>query len=113
QVPHPEEVHRDQGRQLAAHPPADAGPSDRIAQRGGARPTAIHRPSSAYDHRTMPATASEDQAKLLERDGELAQLSGAVEMARDGFGQLVVVEGPAGIGKSKLLGAARDMARDA
>ena len=47
---------------------------------------------------------------LYERDAELAALSRALRAARDGTGGLVVVEGPAGIGKSRLLAEARDIA---
>jgi DNA-binding CsgD family transcriptional regulator len=43
---------------------------------------------------------------MLERDEELAALSAAVEAAASGRGALVVVEGPAGIGKTTLLRAA-------
>jgi DNA-binding CsgD family transcriptional regulator len=44
---------------------------------------------------------------LLERDRELAGLSALIASAREGAGQLVVVQGPAGIGKTRLLTAAR------
>jgi DNA-binding CsgD family transcriptional regulator len=44
---------------------------------------------------------------LLERGGDLRQLEDALSDARAGAGRLVVVEGPAGIGKSRLLAAAR------
>jgi DNA-binding NarL/FixJ family response regulator len=43
---------------------------------------------------------------MLERDEELAALSAAVEAAAAGRGALVLVEGPAGIGKTTLLRAA-------
>lgn len=48
---------------------------------------------------------------LLERDRELAVLAGALERAREGSGTLVVVEGPAGAGKTRLLGEAVQRAR--
>jgi DNA-binding CsgD family transcriptional regulator/tetratricopeptide (TPR) repeat protein len=47
---------------------------------------------------------------LLERDGEVGAVSAAVESARRGDGQLVVVEGDAGIGKTRLLSEARWLA---
>ena len=43
---------------------------------------------------------------ILERDAELAALSAAVAAAEAGRGALVLVEGPAGIGKTTLLRAA-------
>jgi DNA-binding CsgD family transcriptional regulator len=49
---------------------------------------------------------------LLERDAELAALRSAVESARGGDGRLVVVEGPAGIGKTRLLSEARSLAAE-
>ncbi|MGH3777368.1 MAG: AAA family ATPase [Pseudonocardiaceae bacterium] len=47
---------------------------------------------------------------LLERDHELAVLDAALTAARDGLGGMAVIEGPPGIGKSRLLAAARAMA---
>jgi hypothetical protein len=40
---------------------------------------------------------------LLDRERELAEIGGLIEAAREGFGGVVVVEGPAGIGKTGLL----------
>src|SRR4051794_2106728 len=50
---------------------------------------------------------------LFERETELATLAAAVRGAGEGRGRLVVVEGLAGIGKTRLLAAARDAAADA
>jgi DNA-binding NarL/FixJ family response regulator len=47
-----------------------------------------------------------DQLAILERDKELAVMSGAVADAAAGRGAFVFVEGPAGIGKTTLLHAA-------
>jgi len=47
---------------------------------------------------------------LYERHAEVAALAQALHDARGGTGRLLVVEGPAGIGKSRLLAEARTMA---
>jgi DNA-binding CsgD family transcriptional regulator/tetratricopeptide (TPR) repeat protein len=47
---------------------------------------------------------------LLERETELTALSEALAAARAGEGRLVVIEGSAGIGKSRLLAEARTLA---
>src|SRR5204863_3957438 len=44
---------------------------------------------------------------LLERNEELGRIESALAAARTGRGRFVVVEGPAGIGKTALLAAAR------
>ena len=44
---------------------------------------------------------------LLERNGELARIASALAEARNERGRFVVVEGPAGIGKTALLAAVR------
>jgi DNA-binding CsgD family transcriptional regulator len=49
---------------------------------------------------------------LLERASELQQLQEALAAAGDGTGHVVVIQGPAGIGKSALLGFACDCARE-
>jgi DNA-binding NarL/FixJ family response regulator len=46
------------------------------------------------------------QQVILERDAELAALAAAVAAVETGHGSLVLVEGPAGIGKTTLLRAA-------
>jgi DNA-binding CsgD family transcriptional regulator len=51
-------------------------------------------------------------ADLLERDRDLARIEAAIASAREGTGALVIVEGPAGIGKSAVLAAARAAAED-
>ena len=51
-------------------------------------------------------------AALLDRDAELTELGRRLGAARAGSGRVIVVEGPAGIGKSTLLAAAGRMARD-
>jgi DNA-binding CsgD family transcriptional regulator len=49
---------------------------------------------------------------LLERERELQCIDAAIAAAREGSGRGVVVEGPAGIGKSAVLAAARLSAED-
>jgi DNA-binding CsgD family transcriptional regulator len=49
---------------------------------------------------------------LLERERELRCIDAAIAAARAGTGRSVVVEGPAGIGKSAVLAAARAAAED-
>ncbi len=48
---------------------------------------------------------------LLERDGELARVDYLFDRLGAGVGAVLVVEGPAGIGKSELLAAVREEAR--
>ncbi len=52
-------------------------------------------------------------SRLLEREDDLARIEGGLARARDGRGTLVVVEGPAGVGKTALLADARAMAESA
>src|SRR5204862_6049559 len=49
---------------------------------------------------------------LLERTDELARIESALADARTGRGRFVVIEGPAGIGKTALLAAARTAAAE-
>ena len=49
---------------------------------------------------------------LLEREVELEALGTAIEASRNGNGQLVVIEGPAGIGKTRLPAEARVRANE-
>jgi DNA-binding CsgD family transcriptional regulator len=50
---------------------------------------------------------------LLERDAELAELDAAIGRTGDAAGSVVLVDGPAGIGKTRLLDEACDRARAA
>jgi DNA-binding CsgD family transcriptional regulator len=50
------------------------------------------------------------EPSLLERDAELARLSVLTDEAAAGRGTVVAIEGPAGIGKTELLAAARRQA---
>jgi DNA-binding CsgD family transcriptional regulator len=55
-------------------------------------------------------SGSEPNGILLERDRELERIGRLLRRGREGRGSALVVEGPAGIGKTALLSAARDMA---
>jgi DNA-binding CsgD family transcriptional regulator len=70
------------------------------------------RPSRMDTDHATTAPAGTRGAPLLERAGELARLDAVLAEARGGEGRLVVVEGPAGIGKTGLLDQARSRAAD-
>src|SRR3954469_11932729 len=48
--------------------------------------------------------------ELLEREAELASIDTGLRQAQDGEGRLLMIEGPAGIGKTRLLRSARERA---
>jgi hypothetical protein len=56
------------------------------------------------------SSMGERDGLLLERDGELERIAECVQRARQGRGGALVVEGPAGIGKTALLAVAREVA---
>ena len=58
----------------------------------------------------MSGSARPTGSALLERDGDLARLAAALDRARDGGGSFVVVEGPAGMGKTAVLTGSRAIA---
>jgi DNA-binding CsgD family transcriptional regulator len=70
----------------------------------------VERRHAGEEPETDGARASTERKAIYEREAELAKLSAALTAARAGAGQLVVIEGPAGIGKSLLLAEARAMA---
>src|SRR6266576_3301143 len=51
--------------------------------------------------------------QLVEREAELGVVRAAVRNASAGAGGLLIIEGPAGIGKTRLLLAARESANEA
>ena len=57
------------------------------------------------DGARRPGTVASMGIVLLDRDDELAALGRQLQMVRAGAGRVMVVEGPAGIGKSSLLAA--------
>ncbi len=52
-----------------------------------------------------------DDGLLLERDRELGQIRRHLQRALDSQGNVLIIEGPAGIGKTTMLTAARDAAK--
>ena len=56
---------------------------------------------------------SGESTLLLEREAQVAALQALAEAARGGGGRFVVIEGSAGIGKTRLLAEARAMAGSA
>src|SRR5947209_18457236 len=56
--------------------------------------------------RGMPVQHQE----VLEREAELARIGRLTDVSASGNGQLVVIEGTAGIGKTRLLDMVRDRA---
>ncbi len=62
---------------------------------------------------TRPAGTPDDGNSIVDRDRELASISDAVRSAIDGDGRVVLIEGPAGIGKTRLLREVRARAGSA
>jgi DNA-binding CsgD family transcriptional regulator len=80
-----------------------------------ARSLSLHRGSVEFPRSVGPPGTYERVAAndpLLERGRELAQIEAALSEARTGRGRFLVIEGPAGIGKTALLAAVRTVATD-
>lgn len=56
---------------------------------------------------------SSTEPELFERDSDLAELADALARAGAGRGSVVAIEGPAGIGKTRLLAELRAQAAEA
>ncbi|MET0596954.1 MAG: adenylate/guanylate cyclase domain-containing protein [Mesorhizobium sp.] len=81
-------------------------PLGELALRGKAGAVTVHRLTGPLEA-PRPARGLEAvgvAAPTIGRDGELARLTGALELAQAGTAQLVRVVGEAGIGKSRLVG---------
>ena len=65
-----------------------------------------------WDDRPVAATAANAATALYERGRELLALAAAIEGAQAGSGSLVIIEGPPGIGKTRLLSETVAMAAD-
>ena len=62
------------------------------------------------DEGAVTGRAPETTVDLLERQGEMAEAHAALEAARSGSGQTLLIQGPAGIGKTELARALRGAA---
>jgi predicted ATPase len=51
----------------------------------------------------LQAAARRGLTRFIGREGDMAQMRGALELAREGHGQIVAVTGEAGVGKSRLF----------
>jgi AAA ATPase domain len=58
----------------------------------------------------VPGPLGVREVVLVERDAELAALVSALDAARAGEGSVVLIEGPAGIGKTALVEVVRERA---
>jgi DNA-binding NarL/FixJ family response regulator len=93
-VPSLEQVAR--ARRSITWPGEQAGANDQQGVNQGSTPRATAR-----------------SGELLERDQELASLGALISEAAAGEARLAVIEGPAGIGKTRLVAEARRMAAEA
>lgn len=71
----------------------------------------MERPSVAGRSEALRIASGAEQDSPLERESELAGIGDALAGARAGTGSMLVIEGPAGIGKSRLMRQARRFAR--
>ena len=72
-----------------------------------------HCPGPARAGTWLMAYAGVSTPELLERSEELAQIESALALGREQRGSFLVIEGPPGIGKTALIGAARASAEAA
>src|SRR4051812_12862950 len=80
---------------------------------GGPRRMKTHQDAAPEQQGLRSAPQATEPQPLLEREHELDALESAVAVAAGGAGQIVVVEGPPGVGKTRLLADARAAARRA
>jgi DNA-binding CsgD family transcriptional regulator len=62
--------------------------------------------------REVPEASAELRDPLLEREHEIAELSAIIDAAEAGTGQILMIEGLSGVGKTRLLEAAGLIARE-
>jgi hypothetical protein len=83
--------------------------AERVRQEGSLRIPRLHQSRQTGNNRRVP---SKLQVELLERDAELSSIHSALSSALDGHGRTVLVTGDPGIGKTSLLEASADAARE-
>jgi DNA-binding CsgD family transcriptional regulator/tetratricopeptide (TPR) repeat protein len=86
---------------------------ERIAPEDLSTHSSATAPMRGTDDSLATSAGSTSTGLLLERAEELAALEGAIASARSGEGRLLVIEGPAGIGKTSLLAEGRARANSA
>ena len=97
------------GRELLAlHARLLADGDEPVSARAAIAPGATTLPSGTPASRRAPGSRA--AADLVERDDELRAVDDAVARLTAGEGGVVLFEGPAGIGKTRLLGELRDRA---
>ncbi|NHC13234.1 BTAD domain-containing putative transcriptional regulator [Motilibacter deserti] len=90
--------------EVLAQSPGLAAPAAPQARPAARQQVTAGHASVPEQQRTAPRAPAE---QLLERARELAVLEGALQDVREGAGRLVVIEGPAGIGKTRLMAETR------
>jgi DNA-binding CsgD family transcriptional regulator len=91
-----------------------SGPGDNptAGDRADAPASATTMRSAVWSQEVAIGSAGPGAGRLRERSEELRAIDAALTRARGGEGSLLLVEGPAGIGKTRLLEAARRRARE-
>ncbi|MGY1743330.1 MULTISPECIES: BTAD domain-containing putative transcriptional regulator [unclassified Blastococcus] len=112
----PSRALRDLEAQILAHDPALAGPAARppAAPAAAPAPAAVSAAPPAPAPAPAPGRAAAGPGRpagedIVDRDAELRRLQSCVTDALAGQGLVALIEGPAGIGKSRLLTEARRM----
>jgi class 3 adenylate cyclase/DNA-binding CsgD family transcriptional regulator/tetratricopeptide (TPR) repeat protein len=97
-------------RDLGEHRLKDLDRAERIYELRWPGATVAFPPIATFA--TQVTTVASLASSLVGRDQELAVIESALAAASSGAGALVLVEGPAGIGKTTLLRAARERAAE-
>jgi DNA-binding SARP family transcriptional activator len=95
----------------APEPPASGARSDLVDRDMKPSPLASGARSDLVDRDMKPSPlASGARSDLVDRDGELDAIRAAVADLAAGASQLLLIEGPPGVGKTRLLAEARRLA---